>query len=334
VATASAVRKNMKKTAIILLSIVLLASCGDQTPKKNIIKTIDGLVKTKYFSIKIPQTWRVATSSTTEIRDGYYPKDTLKLIQSFQTYAPDIYEKNLEIGIYENIYKTFDDYKNVIMNLIPGLHKKEDKDYPLGGLKLLKITPNQGPGRKPQYFICMTEKYLVHIVTQDTWPDLDAVIASLNFTNPGNWKDEDVSDAETSSGAFLLIGGKYDTALAKCELPEGWKVKAETDTSVLFMSSDEEHPSSLDCFLYPFGTNATPLKELAQKMGSMMTKPVIEDVTFGNNKYVKLSDPSDGTNRCIFFALAKDKVYSFRALSPTPELGKEKEKILETFQIK
>ena len=335
VVTASAVRKNMKKTAITILSIILLASCGQpQTPPKNIIKTVDGLVKTKYFSIQIPQTWRVATSSTTEIRDGYYPKDSFKLLQSFQAYDALIFEKNLEIGIYENTFKTMDEYKSVVMTLIPGLKKKEVKDYPLGGLKFIEIIPNEGKGRKPHFFISMQEKYLVHIVTQDTWPDLDKIIASIKFENPDNWKENDVSDAETGSGAFLLIGGNYDTKFAKCQLAPGWKVKAESESTVLFMSPDEEHPNSLDCFLYPFGTSATPLKELAQKMATMMTKPVIEEVTFGNNKYVKLSDPTDGTNRSIFFALSNGKVYTFRSMSPTPELGKEKEIILETFQLK
>ena len=100
----------MKKTAIIILSFIVLASCGQpQAQQKNVIKTVDGLVKTKYFSIQIPQGWRVATSSTTEIRDGYYPKDSFKLIQSFQAYDSLIFEKNLEIGIYENTFKSMDD---------------------------------------------------------------------------------------------------------------------------------------------------------------------------------------------------------------------------------
>jgi hypothetical protein len=331
--TASAVRNQMKKIIFIAIIAVLSASCSGQ-PAKDVVRIEKGMVNTRYFSIQLPDNWRVATSETSEVRDAYYP-DFFKPLQRFQAYDPIVFEKNLEIGIYEKFVPTFKDFETSIMQLVRGYVDKKIETVDLGGIKFKKILSDpQKQFGKIQVWIGEAETFYAHIVTQGTWEDLDKVISTINFKPEYKWQEDDVSEAETSSAAFTVIGGKFDTKFASCSLPTGWKVRYETDDSVIFVSPDESPNNAIDCSAYPYASSTDSLEDTAKRMSTMMTKPVIEEMKLGKNTFTKLHDPTDGTNRAIFFAKHKNRTFSFRSMSPTPELVKEQADILSSFRFK
>lgn len=325
---------NIKRLAAIS-AVLILASCGQTAqPAKNVVKIENGVVKTRYFSITIPEGWRVATSETTEVRDTYYP-DQLKPLQRFQAYDPNVFTKNVEIGIYKKEPPVFKDFLSEIKTLSKGLEFIES-EVDFNGLKLTKIEPKDPMFAERPVVLCgQGEDFYIHIYTQNTYDDLTQVIETFRLTPKDEWKPGDVSQAETSTSGFFLIGGKYDTKFAKCQLPNGWKVKTETDISVVFLPGDDsKKDQAMDCTLNPYIRDNEKLEDVVKRYASALTKPIIEEVKLGNNAYTKLSNPEDGTGRSMYFTLSHGKIYTFRVTTFDKDIGDAQQQILATIEMK
>lgn len=324
---------NIKKI-VAIMAVMILASCGEVVPAKNVIKVENGVVKTKYFIITLPDNWRVATSETSEVRDSYYP-DQLKPLQRFQAYDPNVFTKNVEIGIYKKEPPVFKDFLSEIKTLSKGLEFTETEvDY--NGVKLIKLNPKSPMFSERPVVLCgQGEDFYIHIYAQNTYDDLTKVIETFKLTPKGEWKPGDVSQAETSTSGFFLIGGKYDTKFAKCQLPDGWKVKTETDISVVFLPGDDaKKEQAMDCTLNPYIRDDEKVEDVVKRYASALTKPKIEDVKLGNNTYTKLSNPEDGTGRAMYFTLSHGKIYTFRVTTFDKEIGEQQQQILSTIEMK
>jgi hypothetical protein len=322
----------MSKKILVVLLGVALASCGQ--PQKTIVKIEDGLVKTRHFSIKVPTGWRVATSETTEVRDSYYPPE-LKPIQRFHAYDPIVFTKNIEIGIYEKLPTDLAGFMNSVKTVTRGMEFAESQES-FGGLKLARIeAKNPSFRERPVAWIGETDKFYVWIFTQDTFDDLTGVVQTFTLTNPDDWKEGFVSQAETSTAAFMLVGGLYESRFAKCALPDGWKVKAETDSSVVFLPEDDaKNAASMDCSVNPYVRSDEKIDDVVKRFASALTKPAIDDVTLGKNSFKRLSNPSDGTGRAMYFIQANGKIFTFRVNALDEETTRGQNQILGGIELK
>lgn len=326
-ATASAV--DMKKTLLTILSLACLASCGTPTIEKNIVKNEGGTVHTKYFSITLPQQWRVASSLTSEVRDGYYPK-RFKAYQRFMAYDPTIFEKTLEIGIYEKFVPSFAEYAKNIEETISG-DKITKTEVTIDGLKFTKYACYVGTTEKrPTTYIAQKDDFYIHIFTQNTWKDLEKTIETLVFTKPEEWKEGDVSQAETDDLSFSIIGNICDTYILKCTLPDGWKIKTENESGIIFSKSEGDSQDIVNCFI----NRNSNIDQATKSVSRTMSNPKIENIKYGNTDYVKVFDPTDGTTKSIYFAKKGDSIVSFFCSSPTQEPSKDRIAIFSSLTLK
>lgn len=319
----------MKKTLLMIISLVCLASCGTPTVEKTLVKIENNIVHTKYFSITLPQQWRVASSLTNEVRDGYYP-DRFKAYQRFMAYNPTIFEKTLEIGIYEKFVPSFAEFVKNIDEITSG-DKITKTEVTIDGLKFNKYSCYVGTTEKrPTTYIAEKDNFYIHIVTQNTWQDLEKTIETLVFTKPGEWKDGDVSQAETDDLSFSIIGNLCDTYILKCTLPDGWKIKTENESGIILLNNNGDSQDVINCFV---NANKT-IDQQTKSVSRTMSNPKVENIKYGNTDYVKVFDPTDGTTKSIYFASKGSNVVSFFCSSPTQEPTKDRIAILSSLTLK
>lgn len=326
-ATANAA--DMKKTLLTILSLACLASCGTPTVEKHLVKINNGTVSTKYFSITLPQQWRVATSLTKEVRDSFYP-DRFKAFERFMAYDPTVFEKTIEIGIYEKFVPTFKEYIKNIEEVTPG-DRISKTEVIIDGLKFEKYSCFIGTTEKnPTTYIAEKDNFFIHIVTQDTWKDLEKTIETIVFTKPGQWKEGDASEAETDDLSFSIIGNLCDTHILKCTLPDGWKIKTENESGIIMFKNDGDIQDVINCFINKSNT----INQATKNVSRTMSKPKIENIKYGNVDYAKVYDPTDGTTKSIYFASKGRNVVSFFCSSPTQEPTKDRISIFSSLTLK
>lgn len=320
----------MKRTILIVMSLALLASCGTQNINRQIVKIENNVVRTKFFNVALPSGWRVATSLTNEVRDSYYPERFTPL-QRFIAYDPVIFEKTLEIGIYAKFTPTFDEFIKNIEEVTPG-DRINKTDIEIGGIKFRKYACFIGTTkRNPKTYIAQNKDYYIHIVTQDTWVDLEKTIETLVFNDPELWNDSMVSQAESDNGAYTLIGEHLSTFILDCKLPSGWKVKNENQNGLILIKTlDDGQIDAINCFV---GIGKT-LDDSTKSVTRTMSNPKIEKTKFGNIDFVKISDPTDGTTKSIYFVQKNENVFSFFCSSPTKEPSQDRISILSSMTLK
>lgn len=321
----------MKRSILFFVSLATLASsCGTGKVETQTVNIENGTVKTKYFSITLPNEWRVATSLTREVRDAYYPERFTPL-QRFMAYDPVIFEKTIEIGIYSKFVPTFDEFVKNIDEVTPG-DRIDKSDTKIGGINFRKYACFVGTTKRhPKTFIAENKDHYIHIVTQDTWADVDKTIETLVFNDPELWKESMVSQAESTDGSYSIIGNHFASFILECTIPQGWRIKNENQNGVILLKTfDDGQVDAINCFIN-VGKN---LDDSTKGVTRTMSNPNVEKVRFGNIDFVKISDPTDGTTKTIYFAQKGDNVYSFFCSSPTSEPSKDRIAILSGLKLK
>jgi hypothetical protein len=162
---------------------------------------------------------------------------------------------------------------------------------------------------------------------------MEDIIKSLVFTDGALWKENFISEAEssdTSYATYAVIGRQFNSRVINCTLPEGWKIKKENDLGVILINTDSQGQEDvINCFV---SENRT-IKELTESIKRTMSNPKVEELTYGNNNYIKISDPTDGTTKSIYFIQKGKKLVSFFCSSPTTEPTKDRISILSSIVL-